>query len=111
MDYPISMVRGDTLAFGIELYDELGNLFTQDLDTAYLSCRKNYEAREYVFRKALNEGISKVATGQYVVRVAPEDTVNVIPGKYYYDLELGVNGDIFTFLKGVLDIEHDVTLH
>lgn len=104
MDYNMSMVRGDTLSFGIELDD-----FDQDLDTVFFSCKENYEDASYIFHKSLGDGISKIETGKYVVRVAPEDTKDVTVGQYYYDLEIGANGDIFTVLKGVLDIEFDVT--
>ena len=104
MDCNMSMVRGDTLSFGIEIVD-----FDQDLETVFFSCKENYDDATYVFQKSLGNGITKVGTGQYLVRVAPEDTKDIGAGKYYYDLEIGVNSDIFTVLKGVLDIEYDVT--
>lgn len=109
MDFNMSMVRGDTLTFGVELKDENGALFTQDLDTAYFTCKSSYDAEETIFQKDLTFGISKVAPGQYVVRVAPTDTEGIEAGKYYYDFEIGVNSDKFTVLKGILDIENDVT--
>ena len=102
----ICMVRGDTLAFGIEI-DGL----EQDLDTVFFTCKANYDDTDAnaVFKKSLGSGIEKVSDGQYRVRVAPEDTANVDPGMYYYDLELGVNSDIFTVLRGTLRINWDVT--
>lgn len=110
-DMNISMVRGDTLAFGIELYEEGENdelvAFTQDLDSAYFTCTKTFD--DNVFQKSLEDGITKLEDGQYVVRIAPEDTENLEPGKYFYDFEVGVNSDKFTILKGVLEIERDVT--
>lgn len=109
MDFNMSMVRGDTLTFGVEIKDENGELFTQDLDTAYFTCKTSYDAEQAVFQKDLNFGISKVDTGTYIVRVAPEDTEGIEGGNYYYDFEIGVNSDIFTVLKGVLTIENDVT--
>lgn len=102
-DKNIRMTRGDTLAFGME-FDGLD----QDLDSAYFTCKKAYEG-ENVFQKSLGDGISKAEDNKYRVRVAPEDTANIDAGKYYYDLEIGVNGDIFTLMKGILDIEPDVT--
>lgn len=45
----------------------------------------------------------------YKVRVAPGDTQNLEVGKYYYDLQVEVNSDIFTIMKGVLLLEFDVT--
>lgn len=101
----LSMVRGDTLAFGMEFED-----LDQDLDGAYFSCKTSFSASEYVFQKTLTNGISKVATGQYRVRIAPEDTADVDPGTYYYDLQIAANSDVFTILRGVLEILPDVTV-
>lgn len=113
-DQNISMVRGDTLAFGIELYEE-GNgeeleLFAQDLDSAYFTCKQNYTDALNAFQKSLGNGITKLDDGQYVVRIAPEDTANMEAGKYFYDFQISVNDDVFTILKGVLELEHDVTI-
>ena len=112
-DQNISMIRGDTLSFGFELYEKTGAgelvIYSEDLDTAFLSCKKNYIDEIYVFQKSLGDGITKKETGKYVVRVAPEDTEDIEAGKYYYDLEIGVNNDKYTILKGVLEIEQDVT--
>ncbi len=101
----ITMVRGDTLSFGMEFEG-----LDQDLDAAYMTCRNGYEG-ELVFQKSLGNGITKASANQYRVRVAPEDTATVVPNRYYYDLQIQVNSDIFTILKGVLFIEADVTVN
>lgn len=102
-DKNITMVRGDTLAFGMEFEG-----LDQDLSSAFFTCRQGWDG-EIVFQKSLGSGITKVETGKYTVRVAPSDTANVTPAHYVYDLEIGANGDVFTILKGILDIEHDAT--
>ena len=108
IDRNITMVRGDTLAFGVQL-DGL----TQQLDSAFFSCKIDPEEIEYVFQKSLRNGIELVEIGEdaiyYRFRVAPEDTYDLNEGKYYYDAQIGVNGDIFTILKGVLVIQDDIT--
>lgn len=108
-DEYITMIRGDTLSFGFELMDENGEPFEQELDTVHFSCKHNKKDYANVFQKTLDNGVTSAGQGQYIVRVAPEDTAHVEAGKYYYDLQLGVNGDIFTVLHGVLEIEQDVT--
>ena len=100
----LSMTRGDTLAFGVEI----GGL-DQDLTTAYFSCKRELSDETYAFQKTLTDGISKVETGKYRVRVAPSDTANLELGDYYYDLQIGVNSDIFTILRGKLKIMYEVT--
>ena len=104
----IDMVRGDTLAFAFE-YDGT----TQDLDSAYFTCKQDLDNTEPLFQKSLSDGISKVATTetgvQYRVRVDPDDTINLSPGIYYYDLQIELNSDIYTILRGSLKIYADVT--
>lgn len=100
----LTMTRGDTLAFAVEI----GGL-NQDLSTAYFSCKKELSDESYAFQKTLTNGISKVETGKYRVRVAPTDTKNLELGEYYYDLQIGVNSDIFTILQGRLTITYEVT--
>lgn len=112
-DEYITMTRGDTFSFGFEIYELDENnelvLSDQELDSVYFTCKQNYTDEYNAFQKSLEDGISNVGTGQYVVRIAPEDTKDLEAGKYFYDLEISANSDVFTFLKGVLEIEHDVT--
>lgn len=103
-DTKLSMVRGDTLAFAVEI-DGLN----QDLDTAYFSCKKDPADTTYIFQKTLSDGISKVETGKYRVRVAPADTASVELGDYYYDLQVGVNSDVYTLMRGKLKVTYEVT--
>lgn len=110
MNDNLRMVRGDTFAFGIEITG-----LNQDLDSAYFTCKENYDDETPIFQKSLSDGIEKDEetstedTYYYKVRVAPEDTYNVEAKNYYYDLEIGANSDIYTILKGILRIENDVT--
>lgn len=103
----LTMVKGDTKSFGFELSD--GQEASITLDTAYFSCKKNYEDADYVFQKSLNNGITAAENNQFIVRVAPEDTQLLDPGQYYYDLQIGVNSDIYTIIRGILEIVPEVT--
>ena len=114
MNKDIDMVRGDTLSFAIKVTG-LG----QDFTTAFFSCKKFENDTEYVFQKSLSDGITKDSSGTtedgksyaiYKIRVSPADTANIDAGNYYYDLQVGVNTDIFTPLRGYLNVEMDVTL-
>lgn len=101
----ITMVRGDTLSFGLSLDG------VSEVDSALMTCKLNKSDVDNVFQKSLNNGISRTDAGEYVVRVAPEDTKDVVAGKYFYDLQIGVGSDIFTILHGVLEILQDVSPH
>lgn len=101
----MTMTRGDTLAFAVEIEGLEG----QDLETAKFSCKTDPDDENYVFQKSLESGISKVSAGKYRVRVAPADTENADLGKYFYDLQIGLNGDIFTIMKGKLELTWEAT--
>lgn len=103
-DTNLAMIRGDTFAFGVEIEG-----LNQQLESAYFSCKLSAKDQEYIFQKTLGNGISMVEMGKYRVRVAPEDTVNLACKSYRYDLQIGVNGDVFTVLKGELTISDDIT--
>ena len=103
-DYNLEMIRGDTLSFAIKLSG-----LDQDLSSAKFSCKNSLKDSEYVFQKSLSDGITKVEQGIYRVRVAPEDTENLAIKSYIYDLEIGVNGDKFTIMRGSLTLIEDVT--
>ena len=108
-DENMSMVRGDTVSFGFETLmlgenDEIV-VFDQDLDSVFFTCKRNDTDEVNAFQKSLEDGITKVAEGQYVVRIAPEDTENMEAGKYHYYFKINVNSDTFTLRKGILEIE------
>ncbi len=102
----ITMVRGDTLSFNVEVTDADGEII--EVDSAYFTCKKISTDDSNVFKKALGAGITQDEDGM-TVRVAPEDTRNVNAGQYFYDMQIGIGQDIFTILKGVLEIEQDVS--
>ena len=102
------MVRGDTFRFSVEIEG-----LQENLTSAYFSCKKNYGDEDYIFQKSLGDGITKLRNTEtsiiYEVVIAPEDTEYVECGNYFYDLQLEVNGDVFTPLDAILKIENDVT--
>lgn len=102
-DQNINMVRGDTFSFGLELMQ-----LDQDLESAFLTVRKSFDG-DFVFQKSIGNGIEKVETGLYGFRIAPEDTIDLEAGHYYYDVQIGLNSDKWTIVKGDLWIQHDAT--
>lgn len=99
----IKMVAGDTFSFGFEIKG------VTILDTAFFSCKRNYQDEYYVFQKQLGNGITGGEDGKHIVRIAPEDTENLSAGMYCYDLEVGVNDDVYTILRGNFEIVSDIT--
>lgn len=101
----ITIVKGDTLSFGLDFEGLEG----QDLDSAYLTCKEVPTSDSFIFKKTLGDGIEKQSAGKYTVRVAPEDTADAIAGLYWYDLRIGINGDVFTILHGMMELLQNVS--
>lgn len=104
----LEMTKGDTLSFGVEIVD-LG----QAVESAFFTCKENYDDETPIFQKSLNDGIEldhiEGSNYFYKIRIAPEDTRNIEPKKYYYDLEINLNDDTFTIAKGILDVSFDIS--
>ncbi len=103
-NYQIDMVKGDSLSFGLE-FEGLG----QDLDTADFTVKKNAKDSEVLIHKDLEYGITHPQEDKYIVRLLPSDTESLDAGYYHFDCQIGVNGDVFTIMLGILVLEQDVT--
>ena len=103
-NYQIDMVRGDSLSFGLE-FEGLG----QNLDSADFTVKKDDSDATVLIHKDLTHGISKTEDYKYIVRLAPEDTADLDAGYYHFDMQVGVNTDIFTIMLGILVLEQGVT--
>ena len=109
----IRNVKGDTYSNAMIL-EGIG----QNLESAYFTIRDTLkDDSEILVEKSLGNGISLVEYDaendirKYIIRVAPDDTKDLQSGTYYYDLEVGLNGDVFTVMKGTFTIEQDSTRH
>ena len=107
----IRHVKGDTYSSALEI-EGLG----QTVDNIYFTCRDSLnDDSNILFEKSLNNGISEVEYDsekdirKYAIRVSPEDTKSLQSGTYFYDLQVNVNNDIFTIMKGTFVIEQDCT--
>lgn len=105
----IKNVRGDTYSIGFKTEG-----INQKLDNIYFTCRDNLtDESNVLFQKSLGDGITLTDQDEdiysYNVRVAPEDTRDIQSGTYYYDLQININEDIFTIMRGKFIIEQDCT--
>lgn len=107
----LSMVKGDTLSFafqvkGLEGERPSGVLFTvkdsiEDTDSLIqVSLENTIDERSY-------DPEEDILT--YSVRIPPEKTSGISLGRYFYDLEIRVNGDTITLMIGRLSVEYEVT--
>ena len=107
----ISMIRGDTMSFSFQLKG-LGGQRPEDIK---FTCKETIEDEEPLFTCYLNESITEISYDPdkdlltYRVRVRPYQTAELDLGRFYYDLELKVNGDIITLMTGRFSIEPEIT--
>jgi hypothetical protein len=106
----IEMVKGDTLAFNFQLQGLGGD----NPDTIIFSCAEHY-GDSPIFTANLNDGISNVDydvandLATYSVRIAPQKTASLDVNRYYYDMQLTVNDDVITLMRGRLALLNEVT--
>ena len=99
------------MSFGFQLQGLKG----QRPDFIQFSCKGSLENEEYLFEVSLDDTIdfrsydAEKDILTYSVRVPPDKTVPLPEGRYFYDLETRVNGDVITLMIGRLSIIEQVT--
>lgn len=107
----ISMIRGDTMSFSFQIKGLEGQRPTDILFT----CKENTEDVDPLFICVLGESIKESSYDPdkdlltYSVRVRPAQTAGLDLGRYFYDLEMKINGDIITLMCGRFAIEAEIT--
>lgn len=105
----IDIVKGDTLAFAFQLQG-LGDVEP----TFTFSCALSYYDSP-LFTVDSEDGITResydaekdIAT--YTIRIAPNKTEALDLNRYYYDLEMTLDDDIITLMRGRLTLLYEVT--
>lgn len=88
----ISITKGDTAYIkAIIVYNNGNNYELKKGDTLTLSVKKYANDSNYAFQKNIID--------TDIITIEPEDTINLIPGRYVYDVQLNTNfGEIFTII-------------
>lgn len=104
----IDTIRGDTLNIQLEIEsDTTLDLTSNDVNITF-SLKQSATSAAYVFQKD-KTAVTALGNNIFMLRIAPEDTNDLIPGFYYYDIELQVGDDIYTVAIGRMHIEVDIT--
>lgn len=89
----ITMTRGDTLevAFAKEALNEYANYELQGEDTLFFGLMDpNHPFEEALIRKRFDRFDLKNIS-EFVLTFEPEETLDLLPGKYFYALKLWLN--------------------
>jgi preprotein translocase subunit SecF len=107
----ITIVRGDTMSFGFEVQGLGGEIPS----AIYFTAKETAESSDNLFVLSLQDHItirdydSETDIYTFGLRLPPDKTYNLDLGRYFYDLEIQVNQDIFTILRGRLELVADIT--
>lgn len=101
--------RGDTKRYRFKRHYEGGEVIQQQATKVYFTVKKDPDCK-VIFQKSLGNGITyDTESNYYYINIKPEDTENVCPGVYGFDIEI-IAGDVVTTVKvGKLTIGADYT--
>lgn len=93
----IDMVRGTTLPMTLEVTDANGKLYTLGTGERILFGVKKTPGDENPL--FVLEAVAQGDAGQYTITVYPENTQDLEPGRYWYDVGLESGGDYFNIIE------------
>lgn len=104
-----TMTRGDDYIFAVRF-----NGFNADrtVESMFFTCSSNLLSDSLEFWQSLGDGITPSDDPNehvYFVKIDHEDTKAMLPGVYYYDLQVTIDGEVYTVLAGDLILKADVT--
>lgn len=102
-DNNISLTRGDTCTFNIDLVDADGNPYvTHEGDTMRFAMAKNYGTNNPLVNK-------NIPVDTLIFKLDPQDTKELEFGQYVYDIQFtDHNGDVSTILLGRITLTKEV---
>lgn len=104
---PLTLMRGDSRYIGITL--KHAEFAPEEI---YFSVKENKSRRSYLLQKSLGSGIEPDAGAEdlrYIITIDPADTASLAGGRYCYDIEVHINGDVITPVEGDFILTEDVT--
>lgn len=108
----VTMARGDIHLIRFQVTDEdTGDISQVDFTEIYFSVKRNALERNVLFQKTLSTGgIAKIGTGDYQIRIEPEDTENLeFNRKYDFDIQIEFEDQIKQTKCGELYLEKEIT--
>ena len=113
----LSQVRGDSRSYTLTFSNENGVINITGW-TVTFTLKKNWQLPDSLasLQKIITSHIAPTL-GQTVIQLLPEDTRNLDPGDYDFDIQVlantgtsGTASEIYTVQRGKYTLEYDVTL-
>ena len=109
----IEIVRGDTMSFNFQLVGLEG--IAPSKVTFMVKENYNDADADALVNLEIGAGITQIDydtdtdTFTFCVHLRPAQTDELDLARYYYDLQIAVDGDVFTLMKGRFTLDYDVT--
>jgi len=110
----LSLTRGDSQTYTLTFKDASQNPYCIKNWVVFFTIKTNYDLPDS--QASLQKIITTFAdttagtSGVAVIPFLPEDTANLDPGEYDFDIAVKTNSnEVYTVMKGKIDIEYDVT--
>ena len=106
MEKDLQMIQGDTCYLTVTKLDDEGEQVDFETgEVVVFSAKKNLNQEDYDIHSAN----ATLTDGLMIIKLSSQDT-NVRLGEYYYDIQYtDLSGDIYTLVKGMLEITWEVT--
>ena len=108
----VTCKAGDTFNFNFVLKDKTGYITTPRYLTGYTASgavstrpRDGVLVESMVFSSSLGDLILGIIS----MRIEAEDTAEIDPGTYYYDIYVDGDGDVTTYFEGKFIVEARIT--
>jgi hypothetical protein len=110
----LNLTRGDTQSFTLTFKDGNSNPYCIKDWTVFFTLKTNHNLPDSL--ASLQKTVTLFSdttggtSGVAVIQVDADDTINLEPAEYDYDIAVCTNlGEQYTVMKGKLDLEYDVT--
>lgn len=106
----ITMPRGDIRKIKFSVKNSTGEIFHNDFDEIYFTCKRDFNDRNYIFQKRLSDGsITKSDDGYYHLTILASDTDYLKYGNYLFDIEVIQGDTVKQTTVGTLILTYEVT--
>jgi len=110
----LSLIRGDSQAYTITFKSAAGVAYCLKNWVVFFTLKTNWALADA--QASLQKTITSFAdstsgtSGVAVISLAPEDTANLDPGEYDYDIAVRTaSNETYTVMRGKFNLEYDVT--
>ena len=89
----IVMTRGDTYEFNLNMVDDSGDYMLQGDDVLYFGIMDPGQPFEHALVRKRFTASDLDAIGNLNITIDPIDTLDLLPGKYFYSIKLHMDHD------------------